>query len=73
MLILRPSNSGLKRLINIQKCRSSTKLDHCALCTVYVILVATNGTPELKVSESVQKPNQIQFGCAVACHMICRA
>ena len=30
MLILRPSNSGLKRLINIQKCRSSTKLDHCA-------------------------------------------
>ena len=37
------------------------------LCTVYVgILVATNGTPELKVSESVQKPNQIQFGCCVA-------
>ena len=31
MLISRPSNSGLKRLINIQKCRSSTKLDHCAL------------------------------------------
>ena len=33
MLILRPSNSGLKRLINIQKCRSSTKLDHCAFHT----------------------------------------
>ena len=31
MLISRPSNSGLKRLINIQKCCSSTKLDHCAL------------------------------------------
>ena len=31
MLISRPSNSGLKRLINIQKCRSSTKLDHCAV------------------------------------------
>ena len=31
MLISRPSNSGLKRLINIQKCHSSTKLDHCAL------------------------------------------
>ena len=31
MLILRPPNSDLKRLINIQKCRSSTKLDHCAL------------------------------------------
>ena len=31
MLISRPSNSGLKRLINIQKCRSSTKLDHCGL------------------------------------------
>ena len=33
MLILRPSNSGLKRLINIQKCRSSTKLDHSAVHT----------------------------------------
>ena len=31
MLILGPSNSGLKKLINIQKCPSSTKLDHCAL------------------------------------------
>ena len=31
MLISRPSNSGLKRLINIQKCRSSTKLDHCGM------------------------------------------
>ena len=29
MLILGPSNSGLKKLINIQKCPSSTKLDHC--------------------------------------------
>ena len=33
MLILRPTNSGLKRLIYIQKCRSNTKLDHCALCS----------------------------------------
>ena len=31
MLILRPSNSGLKKFINIQKCPFSTKLDHCAL------------------------------------------
>jgi hypothetical protein len=31
MLILGPSNSGLKKLINIQKCPSNTKLDHCAL------------------------------------------
>ena len=31
MLISRSPNSGIKRLINIQKCRSSTKLDHCAL------------------------------------------
>ena len=31
MLILGPSNSGLKKLINIQKCPSSTKLDHCGM------------------------------------------
>ena len=31
MLILRASNSGLKRLINIKKCRSSTKVDHCVM------------------------------------------
>ena len=31
MLILRPKSLKLKRLNNIQKCRSSTKLDHCAL------------------------------------------
>ena len=37
MLILRPSSSGLKRLINIQKCRSSTKLDNCALHGLYSI------------------------------------
>ena len=31
MLILRPSNSGFKEIINIQKCGSSTKVDQCAL------------------------------------------
>ena len=30
MFILGPSNSGLKKLINIQKCPSSTKLNQCA-------------------------------------------
>jgi hypothetical protein len=31
MLILRPSNSYLNRLINIQKCPSSSKINHCAM------------------------------------------
>ena len=31
-LALRPKIPELKRFINIQKCRSSTKLDHCAMC-----------------------------------------
>ena len=31
MLILGPSNSCLKKLINIQKCPPSTKLDHCGV------------------------------------------
>ena len=31
MLILDQKNLNLKRLINIQKCHSSTKFDHCAI------------------------------------------
>ena len=31
MLILDHQNLDLKRLVNIQKCRSSTKVDHCGL------------------------------------------
>ena len=31
MLILDQQNLDLKRLINIQKCHSSSKFDHCAL------------------------------------------
>ena len=31
MLILDQKNLDLKRLINIQKCRSSTKVDHCGM------------------------------------------
>ena len=31
MLILDQQNLDLKRLINIQKCHSSSKFDHCAI------------------------------------------
>ena len=56
MLILRPSNSGLKRLINIQKCRSSTKLDHCALCTARLLLTALALPPDAPAASLVYRP-----------------
>ena len=42
MLILGPSNSGLKKLINIQKCPSSTKVDHCAMVGIKKTFPALN-------------------------------
>ena len=60
MLILRPSNSGLMRLINIQKCRSSTKLDHCGLLELQVLLdlrVLFEGGPYMrKYGSKVSRP-----------------
>ena len=39
MLILDQQNLDLKRLINIQKCPSSTKLDHCALLCTHILII----------------------------------
>ena len=63
MLISRPSNSGLKRLINIQKCRSSTKLDHCAMalaCTAYL----SNLASPFQTSASYQKALHVLPFCS---------
>ena len=34
------SKSGFKEIINIQKCRSSTKVDHCELSTINALEMA---------------------------------
>ena len=50
MLILDQQNLDLKRLINIQKCRSSTKVDHCALVAVLKLI-----SPHLNLHDFSEK------------------
>ena len=63
MLILDQQNLDLKRLMNIQKCHSTTKVDHCAMLYVIAHLKLYNSVDVITHLKSIPLSHTIKISC----------